>query len=186
MKAEINIKELLKRGEIQNELELERALLADRKLRVLAKDDPKYKVLRKELRDLIEVYENKHWSENSNISTAQVRESAIAEYIVEQERQFIWNRKARIKKELKRLSLTQQELGVILGHGSKSYISELMNGVSPFTLRDLIVINKLFKIDLEDLVPAFISETDQINIISTIKTLENPKLKLSKEDFCLV
>lgn len=44
---------------IQNELDFERALIADRKLRVLSKENPKFKTVRKKLRDLIEQYEFK-------------------------------------------------------------------------------------------------------------------------------
>ena len=44
-------------GKIQNELDFEKALIADRKLRVLSKEDSKYKVIRKKLRDLIADYE---------------------------------------------------------------------------------------------------------------------------------
>jgi len=49
-------------------LDFERAMIADRKLRVLAKENPKFKSVRKKLRDLIEQYENKNWSADSNIS----------------------------------------------------------------------------------------------------------------------
>lgn len=186
MKTEFNVQQLIKRGVIKNELELERALIADRKLRKLAKEDKVYSELRKKLRDLIKVYEDKHWSSESDITPQQLRESDIAELIAEKERQFLQNRKMLIRTELRRLNLTQQEFGIILGHKSKSYTSELMNGVSPFTLRDLVVINRLLKIDLKDLIPVFLSETDRLSIMNSIKTLENPKLKLSKEDFCLV
>ncbi len=186
MKTEFDIKKILRRGIIQDELELERALIADRKLRILSKENEEYRKLREKLRDIIEAYENDHWSSASNITDQQLRENDIAELIAEKERVFLQNRKTLIKKELRRLNLTQQEFGVILGHKSKSYISELMNGVSPFTLRDLIVINRLLKIDLKDLVPVFLSEVDRTNIMTSIRALENPKLKLSKEDLNLV
>jgi len=52
-------------GKIQNELDFEKALIADRKLRVLSKEDSKYKVIRKKLRDLIANYEDKNWSSTS-------------------------------------------------------------------------------------------------------------------------
>jgi len=64
-------------------------------------------------------------------------------------------------------------------------MSELMNGINPFTLRDLIIINRLLKIDLTDLVPTFLPQTDRIKIKSSIEKLENPKLKLSQDDFAL-
>ena len=57
------------------------------------------------------------------------------------------------------------------------------NGVSPFSLRDLIVINRLLKIDLTDLVPTFLPQSDRVKIRISIQKLDNPKLKLSKNDF---
>ena len=45
MKTQLDISKLLEFGKIQNELDFERALIADRKLRVLSKEDSKYKVI---------------------------------------------------------------------------------------------------------------------------------------------
>lgn len=185
MKTQLDISKLLEIGIIQNELDFERALIADRKLRVLSKEDSKYKVIRKKLRGLIENYENKNWSSNSRITDEKIQESDLAELIAEKERQFIQNRKELIRKELKKLELTQQNFGAILGHRSKSYVSELMNGISPFSLKDLIVINRLLKIDLTDLVPTFLPQPDRVKIRTTIQKLDNPKLKLSIDDFVL-
>jgi len=185
MNTQFNIEEILELGEIQNALDFERALIADRKLRVLSKENPKYKTLRRKLRDLIEDYESKNWSSASRITDKKLKESDIAEAIAEKERQFIENRKELIKSKLKRLNLTQQDFGKILGHKSKSYMSELMNGINPFSLRDLIIINRLLKIDLTDLVPTFLPQTDRNKIKSSIEKLENPKLKLSQDDFAL-
>lgn len=98
---------------------------------------------------------------------------------------FIQRRKDLIHKKLKSLDLTQQDFGKILGHLSKSYISELMNGVSPFSLKDLIVIHRLLKINLSDLVPTFLPHSDSAKIRTTIKKLDNPKLKLSKADLAI-
>ncbi|UZO82350.1 helix-turn-helix domain-containing protein [Aquimarina sp. ERC-38] len=180
MKTQFDISQLIEAGKIQDELDFERALIADRKLRILSKENPKFKSIRKKLRDLIESYEKQNWSANSKISDKKLRESDIAELIAEKERLFIQRRKELIRKKLKSLNLTQQEFGEILGHRNKSYISELMNGVSPFSLKDLIVINRLLKIDLTDLVPTFLPQSDRIKIRTTIKKLNNPKLKLSK------
>ncbi len=185
MKTQFDIEEILELGEIQNELDFERALIADRKLRVLSKENPKYKTLRRKLRDLIEDYESKNWSSLSRMTDKKLKESDLAEVIAEKERQFIENRKELIKSKLKRLNLTQQDFGKILGHKSKSYMSELMNGINPFSLRDLIIINRLLKIDLTDLVPTFLPQTERTKIRSSIEKLENPKLKLSQDDFAL-
>ena len=183
MKTQTDISKLLELREINNELDFEKALVADRKLRVLSKEDPKYKAIRKKLRDLTETYENKNWSSSSEITDEKIRESDLAELIIEKERQFIHNRKLLIRKKLKHLNLTQQDLGLVLGHGSKSYMSELMNGLSSFTLKDLIVLNRLLKINLSDLVPIFLPQSDQIKIRTSIEKLDNPKLKLNTDDF---
>lgn len=185
MKTQFDITELIENGKIINELDFERAMIADRKLRVLSKENPKLKSIRKKLRDLIEEYENKNWSADSNISDKKLHESDVAELIAEKERLFIQRRKELIRKKLKNLNLTQQDFGKVLGHQSKSYISELINGVSPFSLKDLIVINRILKIDLTDLVPTFLPQSDRVKIRTTIKKLDNPKLKLSKDDLTL-
>jgi len=186
MKTQLNINELLDLGKINNELDFERALVADRKLRVLSKDNPSYKSLRKKLRNLIEDYENRNWNSSSRISEKKLRESDIAELIAEKERLFIKRRKELIKTRLKSLGLTQQNFGIILGHNSKSYISELMNGINPFSLKDLIIINRLLKIELTDLVPTFLPQAERVKIKSSIDKLDHPKLKLSQDDFTLV
>lgn len=186
MKTQLNINELLELGKIKNELDFERALVADRKLRVLSKDNPNYKSLRKKLRNLIEDYENRNWNSSSRISEKKLRESDLAEIIAEKERLFIKRRKELIKTRLKSLGLTQQNFGIILGHNSKSYISELMNGINPFSLKDLIIINRLLKIELTDLVPTFLPQAERVKIKSSIDKLDHPKLKLSQDDFTLV
>jgi transcriptional regulator with XRE-family HTH domain len=185
MKTQFDISQLIEAGKIQNELDFERALIADRKLRVLSKENPKFNTIRKKLRNLIEQYENQNWNTDSKISDKKLRESDVAELIAEKERLFIQRRKELIRKKLKALNLIQQDFGEILGHTSKSYMSELMNGVSPFSLKDLIVINRLLKIDLTYLVPTFLPQSDRIKIRTTIEKLDNPKLKLSKKDLVI-
>lgn len=185
MDTQFDISRLIETGKIQNELDFERALVAERKLRVLCKESPKFKSVRKKLRDLIEQYENQNWSAESTISDQKLHDSDIAELIAEKERLFIQRRKELIRKKLKSLNLTQQDFGKILGHQSKSYISELVNGVSPFSLKDLIVINRVLKINLTDLVPTFLPQSDRIKIKSTINQLDNPKLNASTEDLAM-
>jgi transcriptional regulator with XRE-family HTH domain len=182
MDTQLDIIQLIEEGEIQNELDFERALIADRKLRVLAKDNPKYKVMRKRLRDIIELYENKHWGADLEISDEKINESDLAESIAEKEREFIQRRKELIRSKLKKLNVTQQDFGKILGHNSKSYISELMNGICPFSLKDIILIHRLLKIELSDLIPTFLPQAERKKISLTLKKLDNPKLKLNKDD----
>ena len=49
-------------------------------------------------------------------------------------------------------------------------------------IKDLIIINRLLKINLSDLIPTFLPQTERIKIKDSILKLNNDKLKLSKED----
>lgn len=183
MKGEFNIDQLIKQGEIRNELELERASLAERKLRLMSEEIPAAKIKRMKIRELIYAYEAKHWTNRNKISESQIEQSDYAEKIVQGESDFINARKKLITSKLKKHGLNQQEFGKILGHNSKSYMSELMNGVVPFTLKDLIVISKLLKINLNKLIPTQIPEEEKTKIANIIKELGKPKLKLDKKEF---
>ena len=68
MKSQLQITKILNKGKIQNELEHERALIAERKLRLLSKENPEYVKIRKELRRIIEIYETENWSNSTKIS----------------------------------------------------------------------------------------------------------------------
>ncbi|AFD06313.1 helix-turn-helix domain-containing protein [Solitalea canadensis] len=138
------------------------------------------------MRDIIESYENSNWNNVNSIDNEKIEESDIAELIAEKERVFINKRKELIKEKLKGLNISQQELGQILGHKSKTHMSELMNGISPFSLKDLIIINYLLKIDMNDLVPVFLSKKEQMRIRTTIESLNKSNLRLIKADFSLV
>lgn len=176
---------ILQKGSISNELELEKALIIERKLRLLAKENPELAENRAQLRTIIKEYEQSNWSADSIISDKKIQESDTAEILAEQERIFLANRKKIIKTKLTELGINQQELGQILGH-SKSYISELINGINPFNLKDLIIIHKLFNIKLEDLIPTTIPQKESEKIKSTILKINKPKLKLRKEDLVLI
>jgi len=183
MDVKFDIDQLIKQGEIKNELELERASLAERKLKIMSNDFPEAKKKRKALRELIYSYEEKNWKDRDKLSNSKIEESDSAKENVLRESQFLDARKKLIKAKLKRLDLNQQEFGEIIGHNSKSYMSELMNGIVPFSLKDLIVISKLLKINLNKLIPTQIPEDEKIKIESTIKKLGKPNLKLDKKDF---
>lgn len=182
---ELDIDKILDSGEIKTELELERASIAERKLRVLSKKDASLKTKRKELRSLIEKYEDKHWKNTSSISESKIELSNKAESIADSESEFISKRKKLIKSKLKPLGINQQEFGKILGHDSKSYMSELMNGISPFSLKDLIIISKLLRINLNKLIPTQIDEIEKTKIEQKIKSLGNSKIRLNKEKFVI-
>jgi len=71
---------------------------------------------------------------------------------------------------------------MILGHKSKTYMSELMNGIYPFSIKDLVVINRLLEIELSDLVPTFLSHNDRLKLRKSIENLNNPHIKPIRED----
>jgi len=62
------------------------------------------------------------------------------------------------------LNLTQGDLTAVLGHKSKTYISELINGLSPFTLKDLVILHHFLSINMKDLVPTFLNEQEMERI----------------------
>ncbi|MFC3415371.1 helix-turn-helix domain-containing protein [Algoriphagus hitonicola] len=171
-----DIDKILESGQISNELDLERAIIADRKLRVLSKENSKFSEIRKKLRALIYNYENETWSTHSRITESKLRKSDEAEIIANEERIFFLQRKKLIRQKLNYFDLTQQDLGKILGHQNKSYISELINGIRSFTLKDLLIISKLLGIKLNDLIPPFISKSDQDKVLEAIEKMNNPKL----------
>lgn len=182
MKTHFDIEKIIEQGIIQNELDYQRALIANRKLRLLAKDSVHFENLRHKLVDLIAQYEEENWVSIANVSDEQVLSSDKYELLAEHERMFINNRKQKIKVVLKENGLTQADLGLILGHKSKTHMSELMNGIKPFTLKDLRLIHRLFKIELTDLIPVFLSVEEQIYVKSVLQRLNKSTLRLEKED----
>ena len=182
MKTEFDIEAILKKGRLSNELDYERALVAERKLRLLAKEDAQFTTLRHQLRELLESYERSEWADADSIDDRQLIQSEKAEFIADQERKFLETRKRTIRNRLKQLELTQENLGSILGHKSKTHMSELMNGIKPFTLKDLIIIHRLLKIEISILVPVFLSDSDQKRVKFAVDKLDKPKVKLAADD----
>ncbi len=185
MKTHFDIEKLVENGSLTNELDYERALVADRKLRLLSKEHTQFKSLRLKLRDIIEVYEKTEWNNVDNITDEKLIESEKYERIADAERKFIENRKKEIKIKLKELDLRQEDLAILLGHKSKTHISELINGIKPFTLKDLIIINRLLKVSINNLIPVYLSEEDQLRVKEAVKILANPKIKLTSENLVL-
>ena len=183
MKTEFDIEAILKKGRLSNELDYERALVAERKLRLLAKEDAQFTTLRHQLRLLLESYERSEWADADSIDDRQLIQSEKAEFIADQERQFLETRKRTIRNRLKQLELTQENLGSILGHKSKTHMSELMNGIKPFTLKDLIIMHRLLKIEMSVLIPVFLSNSDQEKVKLAVSKLDKPKVKLEANDF---
>ena len=179
MKTHFDIEKIVEKGVITNELDYDRALIADRKLRILAKENLHFKKLRFQLRDIIQKYEDLNWNDVNTIDDEKLNESENAENISELERVFLEKRKIAIRKKIKEFDLTQENLAAILGHKSKTYMSELMNGIKPFTLKDLIIINRLLKIDIEVLLPVFLSNEDQNRVKKAVIKLNKPNIRLS-------
>src|SRR5688500_13683171 len=103
MKKSFDIEKLIESGVIENELDYERAMIADRKLRLLSKENAHFKKIRGKLRSLIEIYEKANWSDTSKITGRKLADSQKAEKIAEAERVFLEDRKAIIRKKLKSL-----------------------------------------------------------------------------------
>ncbi len=181
MKDILNIKEVANIERLENEYDLEKASLLERKLRLMIDENPDLKPIRKKLRDLIKEYEDREWSDFDTISDSQVKDSDKAEEIVNYEQKFINKRKNAIRKKLKEYDMTQQDLGVILGH-PKSYMSELINGLSQFTLKDLVIIHRILRINLDILIPTFLQSETRDKLKDSIEKLNKPKLKLRKTE----
>lgn len=179
-----SIQNIQRLNSLESELDYEKASSLFLKLRVLEKEDESYKPIRKHIRNLIKDYEEKNWADENSISDNQIKDSDLAEVLVQAENDFYQKRKELIKTKLKEAGLTQNDLAKILGH-RKGYMSELINGLRPFSKEDLIVINRLFKIKLEDLIPTFIKQDKATHIKRTLESLSHSKIRLTKKDFDL-
>ncbi|MBI9035722.1 MAG: helix-turn-helix transcriptional regulator [Bacteroidales bacterium] len=178
----LSINNIEKVNSLNSELEYEKASSLYLKLRVLVKENESYITIRKHVRALIKEYEQKNWSDKENITDEQIKESDLAEQLVKVENEFYQKRKDLIKRRLKENGLNQTDLAKLLGH-RKGYMSELINGLRPFSKDDLVVINRLFKIQLSDLIPTFIKEDRAVHIKKTLSSLPNNKIRLTRRDF---
>lgn len=181
MKDIMNVKDVEKIERLENEYDLQKASLLERKLRLMIEENPELKPIREKLRRLIKDYETKEWSDFENISDTKYEESEKAEFIINYEQKFINKRKESIRKKLKEFEMTQQELGFLLGH-PKSYMSELMNGVSQFTMKDLVIIHRIFGISLKTLIPTYLQSETREKVRESIQKLNKPKLRLRKTE----
>jgi plasmid maintenance system antidote protein VapI len=180
----LDINNIMKINELNNELEYEKASSLYLQLRKLEQEDSSYPKIRQQLKKLILGYEQKHWTDESKISESKVKESDLAEILIQAENEFNYRRKELIKNKLKESGINQNDLAKILGH-RKSYMSELINGFRPFSKEDIVIINRLLKIKLEDLVPTFIKQDKAAHIKNILKSIEKSKIKLTKKDFDL-
>lgn len=185
MKKKLDIKALVSQDTLNDELEYERALVAERQLKLLADEDAQYLLWRKALRQLIHEYEKKEWSEISKLDDRKIKESDEAEMEAEAERVFLLERKNLIRSRLQELQLNQGDLCALLGHRSKTHFSELMNGLKPFTIRDIVILHRLLGLDIRQLVPTTLSLSEQTKIKRVIVQLKKPRLQLKKEKLIL-
>ena len=173
----LEINNILKLDKLSSELEYEKAISIYGRLRWMVQEDKSLIPVKQHLRTLIKKYEETHWEDETKISAEQVKESDIAEKIVHSENEFIHKRKELIRKKLKENGISQKDLAKILGH-RPNYMSELINGVRPFSRDDLIVLHRLFDIDLKDLIPPFLKTEVTNHIKQTIQELKRKKAKI--------
>ncbi|MGO3240723.1 MAG: helix-turn-helix domain-containing protein [Sphingobacterium sp.] len=176
MEVQVDLKKILKKGILDSELDFHRASLIDRQLRLLVKDHPELSGSRKKLRAIIKEYEDRNWAQLP-IPENKLIESDLAEEIAERERDFLQNRKKVIRAKLKGFGMTQRQLGAVLGHNSESYMSELISGVTPFTVNDLVLIHKILDIPLSDLVPTVIHTGTVSRVVRVLSSMDLPGLR---------
>ncbi len=136
------------------------------------------------MKDLIQAYESENWSDSTKITDKQIEETETAEPLVEIERNFISQRKEVIRRRLKKYEINQTDLGILLGH-KKSYMSELINGISQFSLKDLVIIHRVLRIELSRLIPTYLQDETRERVRNSIRQLNKPKLKLNKKDLIM-
>ncbi len=180
----LSINNVPKLEKLSNELEHEQATSLYLRLRKYEGKNTSYVEIRKHLRELIERFEQEYWSDSSKITDEQVKESDLAEVLVHAENEFNYKRKELIKNKLKESGINQTDLAKILGH-RKGYMSELINGLRPFSKEDIVIINRLLKIKLDYLIPTFIKQEKAVHIKRTLETISKSKIKLTKKDFDL-
>ncbi|SMO33215.1 hypothetical protein SAMN06265379_10180 [Saccharicrinis carchari] len=184
MKDLIDFREIENIQQLDNEYDLQKALLLDRKLRILAKENVDLKPLHDKLFQLIQDYEERSWSDSDNITDKQFDDAETAEQLVEIEQRFIAQRKEAIRKKLKIYDMNQTDLAILLGH-KKSYMSELINGVTQFSMKDLVIIHRVLRIDLTKLIPTYLQNETRERVKKSISQLNKPKLRLGKKDLML-
>ena len=181
----LEVDNILRISELKSELEFERATIIHGKLRWMQKKDSSLEPIYQHLKTLIKRYEKAHWNENIEISEKQISESDIAEKVVLSENEFMQKRKQLIREKLKEIGIAQKDLAKLLGHRA-NYMSELINGVRPFSRDDIVVIHRLFEIDFDDLIPQYLKTEVTNHIKLTLGELKNAKKGLKMRDLEMV
>lgn len=176
---------IIQKGSLSSELEYAHAQIADRNLRLAVKEDASLQPLRLQLRAILQAYQEAKWRDEDKITDAQIAESDRAEAQAEMERQFLAQRRQVIKDRLKDLGLKQNDLGSLLGH-SKSYMSELMNGVRSLSFQDSVLVHKLLGISLNDLIPTSIPAATQRRLQASMDKLRTKNIQLDAESMQLI
>ena len=96
-------------------------------------------------------------------------------------KEFVQKRKRIIIEKLKENELYQQDLGKLLGH-RKNYMSELINGIRPFSRDDLVIIHRILNIELKYLISPFIKFDTAKHINKVLTELNRKRMKLNKTD----
>lgn len=178
------INNILKLRNLTSEIEFERASSIYLRLRKKTKEYPSLSPVRNHLKQLIKEYEQTHWSDENQITEEQIKENDRAEDFVRNENEFFHRRKELIRQKLTEFNLNQNDLARILGH-QKGYMSELINGLRPFSKEDIIIIHRLLKIKFEDLIPPFLPQKRATHIKNVLENLPNSNVKLKKQDLDL-
>ena len=92
-----SIQNIQKLNSLESELDYEKASALFLKLRVLEKEDESYRPIRNHLRALIKDYEGNNWSDENTVSENQIKESDLAEILVQAENEFYQKRKRTYK-----------------------------------------------------------------------------------------
>ena len=172
------IDNILKLNKLNSELDLEQANSLFSMLRPLVKEDPSLKEIRNHLAKLIEAYEEEHWGDDAAISDEQVKANDFAEKLVALQNDFVQERKKLIRSRLNKYDLNQNDLAEILGH-RKNYMSELINGVRPFSKDDLVIIHRVLRIPLNKLFNNIVKEDIAVRVRKVIAKLNKPEIKLT-------
>lgn len=61
-------------------------------------------------------------------------------------------------------------------------MSELMSGINPFTLNDLILIHKVLNVKMDHLIPTTLNPQIISKVLKTLSKLNKPKLNLKMGD----
>lgn len=153
----ININDIINRGTISDELEYQRALIISNKLGLMKDKNPeKFSHKFNLISGILEKYED--YIVSNELDTDDfVMLSKHYEAIALAESSFKNERKILIKSKLKEAHINQSILAEIIGI-SPTHLSELINGVYPYTKDFCTILSRTLKIDRDKLVFPYIKK----------------------------